>query len=258
MKPIIYDKIAATPKIIDNERVTIKIPAVYRYGDNEWVIKTELFNKLPNAEIEVVVESVSVNGVQSFPRFDERVSAGDTYESEIVLERNEIDSKIIGEYSDIEIDFCIYLPKLYYEEGKFYEKINLYPLGKRKAARYVRQPQPNDAIILDDDYSTVTVTGYGYNPFNTVMNFFVVNKSNDSLMFFVDEVKMDGVEREVIGEFEVIKGKSGFCEIFWLDDILWEGVKKLELTIEENVESSQYGKKISVAKKTVTLYPNIT
>ncbi len=255
MKPFVYEHVAAVPKIIDNDRVTIRISEVCLYDDNEFVIRVELVNKLADEDIDVVLDSASVNGMQCFPRLDERVPPKDTYESEIIIDEEELDRKIIGEYSDIELNFCIYLPKHYLENKEIYEKIKLYPLGRSKAARYVRQPQPADKVIFDDDCCTVTVTGNRFEDCEYITCLYVENKTDVPVMLMTSDEKINGNKSKIYTDVEVLAGKCGCGEfVWWRSDIVGK-LELIEFTLEVFKELGGGKGKLAVAKKAVSFKP---
>ncbi len=255
MRPFVYDSPAAVPQTIDNDRVTISFPSIYRYNDNEWVINTKIINKLPDMEVAVGVESMVVNGVQCFPRFDERISANDSYDLEIVIDKDEVDSKIIGEYSDIEINLRIYIPKYYFEKEHYHETIRLYPLGIEKVTRYRRKPQPTDVVIVDDEYCTVTVANHRRLMGSFITRLFIENKCDVPMMFTAYDAKINGKEAVVLSDVEVLEGKCGWCDLWWDRDYIEGKVEKIEFNLKSVKELEDSNDKLTVSDNAVTLYP---
>ncbi len=251
-----YKDVLTVPSVIDNDWVQIKIPAVFLYNENEWAIDVDILNKRPDKEAVVVLESISVNGVQSSPcpSFDERAAGGKLWLTQIVLEDENLDKRLIGEYSEIEIRFSIYPPKDSPVEVLF-EQINVYPFGLGKAKKYARNPRPNDAVILDNEYCTITVTGYGYDSDGYAAHIFIENKYDKTLMFCAGSAKINGNEEAVLLSEEVVEGKYCFSEILCPGKESPGKVEKIEFDLEIIEEPGFYYRKRTIEKKSITLNP---
>ena len=101
----------------------------------------------------------------------------------------------IDNFTDIEITFFVYDSSDLNYKPIVYETINIYPYGEDKAVKYVREPQADDNVIIDNEYATVIVTGYNPDGKNGyTVNLFLINKTDDTLMYSVEELSINGYE----------------------------------------------------------------
>ncbi len=110
------------------------------------------------------------------------------------------------------------------------ETVHIYPYGKNKASKYVRETKPSDNVIIDNEYIKVIVIGY--NPENEheyAVDFFLLNKTDSVTMFSVVEAFVN--EHSINPYYTAYISANGctFSSIVWPDNILKEnGITKID------------------------------
>lgn len=221
---------------VDNDECTIKITGID--PDNLWgyTLKTQFENKSADKTYMFSVESASINGVQSDPFFATEVAAGKKSNNEISFSDSELEDNGVGDYTDIELTFHVYDSDDWMADDVARETVHVYPYGEDNAVNFVREPQADDNVILDNDYVTVIVTGYeedglwGY-----TVNLFLLNKTDTNVMFTVDEASVNGYMADPFYATEISAGKCAFGSMSWSDTTLEDNgitaVEEIEFTL---------------------------
>lgn len=222
--------------VVDNDECTIKITGID--PDNLWgyTLKAQFENKSADKTYMYSVESASINGVQCDPFFATEVAAGKKSNNEINFSDSELEENGVGDYTDIELTFRVYDSDDWMADDVVQETVHVYPYGEENAVRFVRESQPTDTVIIDDDYVTVIVTGYeedglwGY-----TVNLFLLNKTETDVMFTVDEASVNGYMADPFYASEVAAGKCEFSSMSWSDTTLEDNgitaVEEIEFTL---------------------------
>ncbi|MDD2427768.1 MAG: hypothetical protein PHV73_06710 [Eubacteriales bacterium] len=223
--PVSFDELV----VIDNEACSIKITAID--PDNMWgyTLKTLLENKTDDLSLMFSVERASVNGIDSDPFFASEVSAGMKANKEInfmdsYLKDNGID------FSNIELSFRVYDSDDWFADDIAKETAYVYPLGEENASTFVRESQPDDNIIVDDESARVTVTGYGYDDiWGYTVYLYLENMTDEPAMFSVDDVAVNGFMLDPFYAKEVGANKVTFSSISWSETAFEEnGIEDVE------------------------------
>lgn len=203
---------------VDNEECTIKITGIEADGMWGYTIKALLENKSADKTYMFSVETAAINGVQCDPIFATKVAAGKKSNEDIIFTSNELKENGITEYTDIELTFRVYDSNDWTADAVAKETIHIYPYGEDKAAKFVREAQTSDNVIIDNDYVTVIVTGYeddelwGY-----TVNLFLINKTDKDVMFSVNEASVNGFMADPFYAASVSAGKCAFSSMAWSD-----------------------------------------
>ena len=243
---------------IDNENCAIKITEID--DDIIWgyTVKALLENKSSDKTYMFSVESAAINGVQCDPFFASEVSAGKKSNEEIHFSSDKLDKNGITEYTDIELTFRVYDSNDWSADDVSKETIHIYPYGKDKAVKFVREAQPSDNVIIDNDYVTVIVTGYEQDEiFGYMVNLFLLNKTDKNIMFSVDEASVNGFMADPFYADSVLAGKCAFSSMAWSDTTLEEnGITEVE-TIEFKLRAYDEDNWFDgdFANETITLNP---
>ena len=217
MPEIVFDGAVA----IDNAECAVKITEVD--PDNMWgyTLKAELENKSANKTYMFSIEGASINGVQCDPLFATEVAAGKKANDEITFNDSKLQENGITEYTDIELSFKVYDSNDWFADPVAEETVHIYPYGKDKAVAFVREKQPGDNVIIDNDYVTVTVTGYEEDSiWGYTVNMFLQNKTDKTLMFSVDDASVNGFMADPFYATTVSAGKSDFSSMSWSNSSL--------------------------------------
>lgn len=220
--------------VVDNEQCTIKITSIE--VDDVWgyTIKAFLENKSADKTYMFAVEDAAINGVQCDPFFATEVTAGKKSNEDIYfLVDDDFEENGITKYTDVELTFRVYDSDDWSADEVAKETIHLYPYGEEKAVKFVREAQASDNVIVDNDFVTVIVTGYEKDEiWGYMVKLFLLNKTDQNVMFSVDEASVNGYMADPFYATSVSAGKCAFSSMTWSDTTLEEnGITQVE-TIE--------------------------
>lgn len=216
---------------VDNEECSIKITGIDE--DNMWgyTLKVLLENKSADKTYMFSVESAAINGVQCDPFFASEVASGKKANDDISFYADdELEKNGIGEYTDVELTFRVYDSNDWSADDVAKETVHIYPYGEDKAAKFVRQAQASDNVIIDNDYVTVIVTGYEEDEiWGYTVNLFLLNKTDKDIMFSIDEASVNGFMADPFFAKSVLAGKCAFGSVSWSDTTFEEnGIIEVE------------------------------
>lgn len=243
---------------VDNEACAIQITGIE--ADNMWgyTLKALLENKSADKTYMFSVESAAINGVQCDPFFATEVAAGKKANESIHFFPEGLAENGITKYTHIELSFRVYDSDDWSADPVARETVHIYPYGEEKAEKFVREPQPTDNVILDNDSVTVIVTGYemdeiwGYS-----VNLFLLNKTDKNVMFSVDEASVNGFMADPFFAYSVAPGKCAFCAISWPETTFEENgitdVESIEFELRA-YDADDWGSD-DFAKEIITLNP---
>lgn len=218
--------------VADTEDCTIKITGLENDDLLGLALKVYIENKTADSNLVVCIDTASINGIQSDPYFSTDVAAGKKANEEISFFTDQIDAAGVSEYTDIEVTFRAYDPEGLGDD-LLKETVHIYPYGEDKAVRFEREPQPEDHVIVDNDYLKVIVTGYEYDAdWGYAMNLYLENKSEKNLMLTADEVSVNDYMLDPYYAEDLYAGKSAFSTVAWFgDDLTNNDITEVE-TIE--------------------------
>lgn len=219
--------------VVDNEACTVKITGID--PDDMWgYTLIALFeNKSDDTTYMFSVESASINGVVCDPFFASEVAAGKKSNEKIHFSTDKLEAAGIGRFTDIELTLRVHDSNDWLAEDVAKETVHIYPYGEDKAIPFVRELQPEDNIIIDNDSVTVIVTGYENDAiWGYTTNLFLLNKTDKNVMFSVDEVSVNGFMADPFYATSVPAGKCAFSSMSWSDTTLEEN----GITIVEEIE----------------------
>lgn len=222
--------------VVDNEACIIKITGIDPDGDYGYTLNAYFENKSADKTYMFAVDSAAVNGVESDPFFAAEVAAGKKSNEEISFDSEELAEIGITEFTDIELSFDVYDSDDWSADSVAEETIHIYPLGQEKAVPFVREAQPNDQVLVDNDFVTVIVTGYEEDGFwGYTVNLFLVNKTDAEVTYSADNVSVNGYMIDPYYASSVGAGKCAFSSISWsLEDLEANGittVEEIEMTL---------------------------
>lgn len=203
--------------LVENDACVVKVTGID--PDNAWgyTLKIYLENKSADKTYMFSVANAAVNGVQTDPYFAAEVAAGKKANEEINFMDSSLEENGITEFTDIELSFRVYDSDDWEADAVAAETVHVYPLGEDKAAAFVREPQPEDLILADNDAVTVIVTGYEDDEiWGPAVNLFLVNKTDADVMFSVDDVSVNGFMADPFYATTVTAGKCAFSSMSWV------------------------------------------
>jgi hypothetical protein len=231
--------------VADNEECKITITGFERYDEWEaFYIYTVLENKSSDKTYCFSLYSAAVNGVSDYlspGRPGVYLAPGEKRDEKLYFSDRDFNFNDIGGYTDIELVFRVQVDDFRGADVLERKAVHIYPYGEDKAAEFVREAQPSDKIVLDNEYATLIFAGEGNEKFikeNSDIIFykletFVINKTDKRLWFKCpyDSLSVNGfkVERENFLFTYVDGGKCSFdVFIFYKDDLEKIGIKDYE------------------------------
>ncbi|MBE6967079.1 MAG: hypothetical protein E7444_01385 [Ruminococcaceae bacterium] len=243
---------------IDNEECTIKITGID--ADNMWgyTINALLENKSAEKIYMFSVDSAAINGVKCDPFFASEVAAGKKSNEEISFSVDELEDNGITDFTDIELTFRVYDSEDWLADAVAKETVHIYPYGEDKAVKFVRESQPSDNVIVDNEYVTVIVTGYEEDDiWGYTANLFLVNKTDKNVMFSVDDASVNGFMADPLYATTVSAGNCAFSSMSWADTTFEENgiteVETIEFKLRAYDDDDWFAE--DFANETVTLNP---
>ena len=244
--------------VVDNAECSIKITQIDSENLFGFTLKSQLENKSAEKTYMFSIESGAINGVECDPLFATKIAAGKKSNNKINFLSDNLKKNEIGDYTDIELTFRVYDSNDWTAEPVAKETIHIYPYGEDRAVKFVRSPQPNDNVIIDNDSVTVIVTGYeedkiwGYK-----VNLFLINKTDKNVMFSVNEASINGFMADPFYATTVSAGKCAFSSMSWTNRVLKDnGISAVEkIEFKFRIYDSDDWTLSDIVNETITLKP---
>lgn len=248
--------------VIDDEYCTFKILGmeVDTIAGNTLLAYME--NKTDTRQLEFWIEDAYVNGLRWNPSFIIEVAPGENTVREITFDDPEL-SELIPVFTDIELHVTVDECNLYdgYEAVvDRTESVHIYPRGEKNAEKFVRETQPTDMVLVDNDRFTFIVTVRdedGYWPIT--LKAYLVNRTDKVVMVNVEHARINGIACDPFWAYEMYPGTSSFKDVFWSKADLErsgidpaKGIEEIEMDLRI-YEEDNYGSPIF--EGTVTLHP---
>lgn len=218
-KEIIFQELT----VIENEECAIKVTGIEPDSFWGYTLKVNLENKSTDKTYMFSLVSAAVDGVATEPLFASEVAAGKKANKEIQFMDSNLEKNGIVDFTDIELTFKVYDANDWMADDVARETVHVYPYGEDMATLFVREKKDTDKVIIDNEYVTVTVTGYekddiwGYN-----VNLFLENKTDKDVMFSIEEASVNGYMLDPFYATSVSAGKCSFSSITWFENTLTE------------------------------------
>ncbi len=214
---------------VDNDQCCIKITGIDPDDFMGYALKAYLENKSADKTYMFSVTSASINGVMADPLFASEVAAGKKANESITFLDSMIEADI-GDYTDIELNFRVYDSDDWSADPVATQTVHIYPYGEGKATAYTRSPLDTDQILIDNDNVTAIAIGYEEDAiWGYTVNLFLVNKTDKTVMFSVDDASVNGFMADPFFAYEVDPGKCAFTSMSWSDSTLEEnGITEIE------------------------------
>ena len=181
-------------------------------------------------------ERVAVNGVMCDPYWAEVIAAGKKGNCEIVWLRDSLDQRQITDVRKVEFTLNIYNDDIYTEAPLMHDAFTVYPLGQDDSAdkNVVRKLTLADQILVDNRDCTILVTGFEPdNSWGYVMNLYLVNKTDQDLVFNVDDSWINDNPCFTYWTEIVTAGNAAYSSILWekadLEESEIQVVRKISL-----------------------------
>lgn len=224
---------------VDNDECKITITDIDPDNIFGFTLKAQLENKSSDKTYMFSIDSALINGVVCDALLAKDVAPGKKANEDISFLDTELKENGIDDYTDIELTFKVYDYNDYSADPVALETVHIYPSGEENATVFERQPQSTDNVILDNEYGSVTVTGYKHDDFlGYTVQLFLVNKSDKNITFAVDDASINGFMMDPFFASTVPAGKCRFATMSWSDSTFEENDISQVDTIEFNLRLS--------------------
>ncbi len=219
--------------VVDNDQCLIKITGID--PDNMWgyAVKAYMENKSGDKTYMFSITRASVNGVQTETALAAEIAAGKKSNEEIYFFGDDLSSHGIDTFTDIELSFRVYDFDDWFADAVAEETIHIYPYGENQATPFVREAQPTDTVLVDNEKVSVIVTDYDEDGFwGYTVNLFLVNKTDKELTYSVDDASVNGFMADPFWAASIGAGKAAFSSMSWFDSDFEEN----GITVVEEIE----------------------
>ena len=241
--------------VVDNENYYIKL--IGNKADNYWgyAFTADFENKSVDITYEIMIDFVAISGIEAECPLYVKLGPGEKATKKIELTTYLLEHHGVTEFTDVELIFEIHDVNDSYANDKKIQT-NIYPCGAENAANYVRELQPNDDVIIDNEYIKIYYTGYKQEELMGYLVYFhVVNKTDHIATFNVNESLLNGHKvNSYLGDL-INPGKSSFETMHFSTDVLDENniknIKKIELVFSVNIMGGESSKEVFNDKITI-------
>lgn len=243
--------------LVDNEDLLFKITSVGEDPIWGYTLKAQLENRTEQ-DLMFSLRSVSVNGYMCDPFFAATITGGMKANKDISFSKEDWEVIGIEEVTDVAFELVVYDKNDFSSDPVLEEEFVVYPMGKENAREYPRQPQKSDMILFENDSCAMIVTGF---PTGSIWGFeaqvYLVNKTDDTLMFAVGDAAINGFMCEPYFVQSVAPGKRCITSITWTKDALENnGIEKVEtITLPIRVYDAEDWLKDAMVNETFTVNP---
>lgn len=200
-----------------NEGLVFEITGVDLDCIYGYCLKVHLENRSLLKTYWVDIESVAANGVNCVAYFEAVVTPLSELNTDLELYDSFLEINGVGDYTDIEVTYCVYDDEEMLTDPIIRKTIHYYPYGEEFATTFIREPQDSDIVLVDSDDITVVATRYEEDPIlGCNVHLFFVNKSDKMLSFSTKDTYVNGIE--IMGMWaisHVDPGKCGFSQVHW-------------------------------------------
>lgn len=208
--------------LVDNEDLLFKVTGIVNDPIWGYSLKTQIENRTEK-DLMFSLNDVSVNGYMFDPYFAVTVTAGMKANKDISFSNDGFKEIGIQNVTDIEFELRIYDSKDWTADPLVEDDFIIYPQGKDAAKEYPRESLEGDIVLFDNEDCTMIVTGFdpdsiwGYS-----VNVYLVNKTDDTLMFSVGDAAINGFMCDPYFATSVAPGKQCITSVSWSKTALEE------------------------------------
>ena len=197
-----------------------------------------------------------INGVMCGSYDSYVIPAGKRALASFYFDTDMLEENGLNKITDVEIDIVVMDYNEY--ETVFEDKIHLYPYGESKATVFERESGPDDIVIVDNEYVTVTVTKLEYDDDPDYPSYyiymFVENKSDFEIYLESENVEMDGNEADFWLYKSIPAEKLAFISMdWWPDEIDFEFADVEEITFDMVI--TNYDEYEELVTESITIEP---
>lgn len=208
-----------TQTLVDDDNVKFEITGIDHDGFWGYTWNVSLENKT-GSNLMFTLENTSVNGVMSDPFWAETVSAGKNANSKISWSDTDFEKNDIEKVTEVSFTLRAYDADQF-EPEYLNQEFSVFPYGEENAQNNSRQTAGTDLVLFDNNQCAMSLTGvdpdgdWGY-----TLKATLTNKTDQNLMFSIDDASMNGTMCDPFWGSEVAAGKTSNEEIIWMSGTL--------------------------------------
>ena len=229
---VLTSAMAEETVLADNDKVYVKIKKLEASGDS-LEMKVYLENK-SNVTAMFSIDNMTVNGYLVDPFWAEEVAPGKKSNDTITVRRLS-ENGVTGDVSIIEFDLRAYDNNDWSAPDLYKDRISLYPLGEDKVSIVERKGEPRDLVVVNNDKLTIIVVGfYEDSIWGFTAKLYIVNKTDKTVMFSVDDGSVNGFMMNPFWAKELPPNARCYSDMHWSSSDFEENditkVEEIELT----------------------------
>ena len=219
---------------LNNDKCSLSIIGIEPENLLGYTIKVNLENKSQDTSYQFTIESAAINGIQCNPGFIQEVSAGQNIDVDISFPTIVLEENGIHDFTDFQMIFRVIDSQNAKEQIIAREMFHVYPKGKNNKTKYIRQPNSQDKVIIDNDMVQLIVLGYRMDDlWGYTVDMFLVNKSGQDATFSIHDAVVNGAVIDPGYAISMPADTCAFTSVSWPEEILLQNnitdVKNIEL-----------------------------
>jgi len=249
-KPIFPESIV----LLDNENFFVEISQFKKTLPQEYTLTFHLENRTDQA-CALTLDHSAFHDVLVIGLAHVEADAGMTVEETV---------SFIGGAEDFRVDnitkleFLLNIYDTETMETICKEPVTFYPFGEENYTPYRREPQPNDQVLLEKDGFQIVLTDMeSGEALGLILDLYIVNDTEQNLMFALDEVKINNKRCDVMGLYGIPSQTQSYTAIVWTEAELQEkNITDLtSILLEFYVSNADDWLEDPIAKETVEIIP---
>ena len=189
--------------LVDTDECAMRITDIVKDESGAYYLTTELENKTEDKNLHFDVFPASVNYLSytmMLSLFERDVPVGQTVEDVISFEDGALNAEL-GDFTDIGMSVRVFDADDMWAGTIFEQEVHVYPYGQDNMRPYIRETQPTDVVLVDNDNFTVVVTGYevdeAYSGF--LVNLYIENRTDVPVTISAESPRCSRLRRRSSG-----------------------------------------------------------
>lgn len=219
---------AGNSVVVDTEHCSFKILSMDTQNDSDSIVEVQLKNKT-TLNLMFSIDNVSVNGVMYNPFWSCLVEAGQSYNTSILFNADELNKIGVSELTCLKFLLTVYDHDDWTADNLVSEKLAFYPSGEAAATVAQRTPQSTDFFVCDTEDFSIAITDF--KPDNTLgylVDAYFKNNTAKNLTFSFDEVYVNGYRCEPFWSSYVTSEAAAYETLYlYLSDLEENGIAEV-------------------------------
>ena len=216
--------------VLDNDQCTVKFTDIREDEDFGLMLRCFCENKSQDTTYMFTIDDGSVNGIDCDPFFASELGPGKKSNEEIYFWVEDLKALGVTDFTDIWVAFRVYDSDDYLAEPVGLKEQHIYPRGPENAARYRRELQPDDVVLMDTDEGLVAVVGSGMDEiWGYSLSLYIENRTDTCVMFSADDVSVNGYMVDPFFARSLPADTCAYEQIVWpLEELEKNGIGQVE------------------------------